>query len=141
MPELPAFRGLEHSLEHGGVAPEVIARTVRELQDHYLDLADEARRAGQDVPTAHAYAIRELGDEMALAGIVRRQRVLLRWSSRHPIAAACGHSVCCAVALPLVPVLYCAQRRETLARWGLSCGLAAVLTSSLLLALYSLFPY
>lgn len=141
MPELPAFRTLEHALERGGVAPEVIGRIVLELREHYLDLAAEAGRAGLDADAAHAYAVHELGDENELAGIVRQQDTLLQWSSRHPIAAACGPSVCCAVALPLVPVLYCAQRREALARWSLSCGLAALLTSSLLLALYSLFPY
>jgi hypothetical protein len=141
VPDLPTFEALERALVRGGVAPEIIDRTVVELREHYLDLAEEAERAGLDAESARAYAARELGDEIEIADLVGRQDNLLCWSSRHPIAAACGHSVCYAVALPLAPVLYCAKRREALARWGLSCGLAAIVTSSLFLAIYSLFPY
>lgn len=141
MPESPPFHELERALKRSGVIPDVIERTIVELGDHYLDLIDEAKRAGLDSISAESYASRQLGDEAEIAGIVRNHQELLHWSFRHPLAAACGRSVCCVFALPLVPVVYCAQRRETLARWGVSFGLASLLTASLFLALYSLFPY
>lgn len=141
MRETPAFRDLERALRRAGVIPEFVDRTIAELRDHYLDLTEEAACAGLDADAARAYATRVLGDELDIADVARHNDALLHWSRRYPLAAACGRSVVYAVAMPFVPVVYCAQRRECLARWGVSFGLASVLTASLLLALYSLFPY
>ena len=141
MRETPRFRDLEQALRHSGIDSGVVERTVLELQEHYLDLVDEAQRSGYRSYAAHAYAARTLGKVATIADVVRQHEELRGFSARHPMAAACGRSVCCAIALPLVPVLYCAQRREALMRWGVSFGLASLVTASLLLALYSLLPY
>ena len=140
MREMPAFSELEGALKRIGVQPRIIKRTITELQDHYVDLVAEAERAGFAPEAADDYARCKLGDAARIVDVVRQHAELMSWSSRHPLAAACGRSMICAIAIPVVPVVYCAQRRESLARWGLSVGLASVVTASLLLALYSMFP-
>lgn len=135
MPETPPFRELEHALSRSGVMADVIERTIGELKDHYVDLLEEAARSGIERAAAETYARERLGRELEIAAVVRRHDELLRWSLRHPFVAACGRSVAYTVAIPIVPVVYCAQRRESLARWSVSFGLATVVTASMLLAL------
>ena len=134
----PKFQSLQETLQRRGVAPVCIERMLDELRDHYTDLLIEARELGLGSEAAVAYARAHLGNDAELGDAVACQQILLTWSARHPLAAACGRSLAYAAAIPAVPVIYCVHRGPGIARWGASISLATLMTGSLLLGLYAL---
>ena len=141
MPDsVPRFRELQTTLLRSGISPTCIERMLDELRDHYFDLLEEAAALGLDDEAAATYATRHLGTDAVLGQAAACQTILLTWSARHPFATACGRSLAYAAAIPAVPVLYCAQRGPSIARWGASISLATLMTGSLLLGLYALMP-
>jgi hypothetical protein len=141
MPDsVPRFRELQTTLRRSGISPTCIDRMLDELRDHYFDLLDEAAELGLGEEAAVTYARQHLGTDAALGQAAASQAILLTWSARHPFAAACGRSLAYAAAIPAMPVLYCAHRGPSIARWSASISLATLMTGSLLLGLYALMP-
>jgi hypothetical protein len=136
MPERQAqFAELELLLHSEGIVDDCSKRLVEELQDHFQDLAAEAFSNGQDIRQACATALREIGAPGDIAAVAVQYRDLLSVSRRYPLIAGLAASL---VNAPALPVAYCTERRESIARWGASIGLAGVLTAGLLLTLQTM---
>lgn len=133
MPE-PLFRNLQRELQRGGVGRRYIERTIAELRDHYADLEQSEIGRGLSPQEAAASAAAAIGDEQTLAAAVLSRPELKQWSHRWPRTARLIRSTALVVAMPAVPVLYCAYRRDVIVRWGASIGLASLLTVGLFLA-------
>jgi hypothetical protein len=82
----PEFSYLEDKLLRGGIAPNQVKRTITELQDHYLDLFEEAMISGVSVEEAKQEALSSLGREQDLIKQMLSQKNLHTWSSRYPWA-------------------------------------------------------
>ncbi len=126
---------LELLLQRAGIVEDCSQRLVEELQDHFQDLAAEAFDNGQDVRQACATALREIGAPGDIAAVAVQYRELLSVSRRYPLIAGLATSL---VNAPALPVAYCADRRESIARWGASIGLAGMITAGLLLTLQTM---
>jgi len=137
MPD-PQFDELRKQLLGGGVSPRFIERTVLELREHYCDIEQDALESGATPAEAAAYARRALGDEQAIAGAVLARPELRDWSRQWPRAAACLGTLVAMAVLPVAPVVYCAYRGQSIARWSVSVSLAFLFTAAFLLGLKSL---
>jgi hypothetical protein len=134
MPE-PRFEGLKEDLLRGGIAPYYVNRTLLELREHYADLEADALGTGLSPHQAATQALAALGSEERLAHAVLARRELKSWVARCPWAAAVCRMLVALLALPLVPVVLCADRGTAIARWSASVGLSLLVTSGMLLAL------
>lgn len=137
MPE-PTFHRLRKELRRGGVSPRYIERTISELQDHYADIESAALDRGLPPEEAAAAARRGLGTDGAIAAAVLSEPSLKTWAHRWPRTAGALVTTAWVAVLPVVPFVYCAQRGEAIARWGLSASLAVLMTGALLLGMHSL---
>ena len=126
---------LELLLRREGIVDDCSQRLVDELQDHFQDLCAEAFSNGQDVRQACASALREIGAPADIAAVAVQYRDLLSVSRRYPLIAGLASSI---VNAPALPVAYCTDRRESIARWGASIGLAGMITAGLLLTLQTM---
>lgn len=133
MPE-PRFQSLRTQLQEGGVDGRYIERTIAELRDHYADIEQSEIGRGASPRAAAAAAAAAIGDERTIAAAVLSRPELRQWTQRWPRAARLLHSTALVAAMPVVPVIYCAYRRDVIVRWGASIGLASLLTLGLLLA-------
>jgi lambda repressor-like predicted transcriptional regulator len=82
----PRFSNLAGRLLSGGVAPRHVRRTIAELQDHYVDLHEEAVKRGLSQQSAEADALSRLGKEEDLVAEVLAKPELRSWASRWPWA-------------------------------------------------------
>ena len=82
----PEFSYLAEKLLRGGIAPRQVKRTVAELQDHYIDLYEEAIGHGISEEKAKQEAHSALGNEQDLIKEMLSQKKLLSWASRYPWA-------------------------------------------------------
>jgi len=80
----PEFSYLAEKLLRGGIAPRQVKRTVAELQDHYMDLYEEAIVHGISEERAAQDALSSLGKEQDLIKEILSQKKLLSWASRYP---------------------------------------------------------
>lgn len=136
MPERqPQFVELERLLRQAGVVNESSQRLVEELQDHYCDLCAAAIENGLDEKRARDRALCAIGAPADIVAVAAQHRDLLSISRRYPLIAGLAHGI---ASMPAMPVAYCAHRRESIARWGASVGLAAMLTAGLLLTLQTM---
>lgn len=140
------FVELEQLLNQAGIVPDSAQRLTEELRDHYEDRYAEAVDAGLRTEQAAAIAWQSLGSPDDIAAVAAQYRELMSVSHRHPLLAGLiqglahgvANSVLCVVASPALPVIYCAQRRESIARWSVSAGLAAMLTAGMLLSMQTI---
>jgi hypothetical protein len=137
MPD-PQFNELRKQLLGGGVSPRFIQRTVLELREHYCDIERDALEWGATPEEAAAYARRVLGDAQAIADAVLARPELRDWTQQWPRAATCLDTLVAMAVLPVAPVVYCAYRGQSIARWSLSVSLAFLVTAAFLLGLRSL---
>ncbi len=128
----PRFDWLKLALLERGVASRYVQRTVLELQDHYTDIENEAIAAGLSAHDAAAQARAALGSDKTIASVVIAHTELQDWAHRWPRAARYARAAVLLIVLPVVPVLYCAYRGSSIARWSLSASLALLVTGSLL---------
>jgi hypothetical protein len=135
----PEFKRLRLRLLESGVAPRFVERTILELQEHYSDIELDALNEGLSASAAAARARCALGSETALVAAVCAQPELLCWVHRWPQCARWLRSLAFYALLPAVPVVYCAQRGSSIARWSASVSLATILTSALLFAMQRIF--
>jgi hypothetical protein len=136
MPEPNAqLAEIEQLLRSEGVAEDCSQRLIEELQDHFQDLCAEAFATGQDIRQAYATAMRAIGAPRDIAAVAVQYRELLSVSRRYPLVAGLASSI---INAPALPVAYCADRRESIARWSASIGLAGMITAGLLLSLQTL---
>ncbi len=131
----PEFSELQRALVRAGVAPRYVCRTIQELTDHLDDIAADAIAAGADPAAARAAARAVLGTDQDLLAAVAARTELQSWAARWPRAAAIVNQSAFWLAMPFVPVIYCAQHRAAIARWGVSAGLGAVVTAGLLFSM------
>ncbi len=131
----PRFERLKRALLDGGVAGRYVQRTVLELQDHYTDIENEALAAGLSAHDAARQARAALGSEKSIAAVVIAHTELRDWTHRWPRAARYARTAVLLIVLPVVPVLYCAYRGPSIARWSISASLALLLTGGLLLGM------
>jgi len=131
-PELTRLRAM---LLEGGVAPCYVERTILELKEHYTDIEIDALNGGCSASAAAARARALLGSDAAIAAAVCAQQDLLCWSRRWPRCARSLHALALCAVLPAVPVIYCAERGGSIARWSASIGLAVLMTGALLFAM------
>lgn len=141
MPKRPLFRDVQKELRACSIAPVLISRALSELQEHYDDLYAEALDSGIPASEAALLARSRLGEPHVIASAYRSHAELTSWSSRHPIAAACGRCLATAFVAPVMPVIYCYYHGSDIARWGASVGLAILVTGGLLLGLVSVMPF
>jgi len=117
---------LRLTLIKGGVPFWRVGRTVAEIQDHFEDLQDEARRAGLTPDKAAADAAERLGDVSRLADEYLQCNELTSWWARSPVMQLC-----------LAGDGWISHPRSDIAlRWSFAALAAAVFTSSLLLVLH-----
>jgi hypothetical protein len=139
MPErLPQFAELQRLLRQAGIIDATTQRLLEELQDHFRDLRDAAIETGTDPLRACEMAQRSIGAPADIAAVAVQYRELLTLSQRYPYIAGLAHGIASAVCAPVLPVHYCAERRDSIARWGASVGLAGMITAALLLSLHSM---
>ena len=116
---------LRLSLIKGGVPIWRVGRTVAEIQDHYEDLQEEARRAGLSPDQAAADAAARLGDVTALADRYLQCGDLTSGWARSSVVQLC-----------IAGDGWMSHGRYDIAvRWGFAALAAAVFTSTLLLVL------
>jgi hypothetical protein len=137
MPE-PESAGLKMRLLSGGVSVSIVRRTLLELQEHYADLEAASLEAGASAKQAAAEARAALGTDASLAAAILARDDLKDWAHRWPRAARYVRGTALVLLLPAVPVVYCACRRASIARWSASVSLGIAITGGLLLALRSL---
>ena len=133
----PQFAELQGLLRQAGIVDGASQRLLEELQDHYCDLLSEADKAGLDSRRARERALQSLGSPQDIAAAAAQYRELLSFSGRHPLLAEFSRGLVLAAGVPALPLRYCAQRRESIVRWGASVGLAVMLTAGLLLSMQS----
>jgi len=131
----PRFERLKLALLEGGVASRYVQRTILELQDHYTDIENEAIAAGLSARDAAAQARAALGSNKSIASAVIAHTELRDWTHRWPRAARYARAAVLLVVLPVAPLLYCACRGPSIARWSISASLALLVTGSLLLGM------
>jgi len=83
---LEPFESLREALLRAGVAPAHVRRYVRELSEHFSDLAGEELKAGRSLAEARAAARARLGADEALAGAMLAEPSLRSWTGRAPWA-------------------------------------------------------
>ena len=133
MPNRAPFESMRLELLQGGVSPIYVERTIIELSEHYEDLERDALDAGLSKEEAERVARTALGGEQALTAAVLARPELLSWSRRWPTLAFCVRSAAAIGVLPALPVLYCVDRGQFIARWGGALS-GALLIVGLLLA-------
>jgi hypothetical protein len=129
------FEALRLELLRGGVSPIYVERTIIELGEHYEDLERDALGAGMSREDAARAARTALGSEQALVRAVLARPELLSWSRRWPTLALCVRSAAAVGILPALPILYCVDRGQYIARWGGAIGIAVLLVGLLLASL------
>lgn len=134
----PQFVELNRLLRSAGIAQDCSRRLVEELQDHYQDLYTAARADGFDAQHARALARSSIGSCADIAASAAQYQQLLSVSGRWPLMTQLAHGLLSVAAIPAAPLHYCAQRREPIARWGASIGLATMMTAGLLLTLHGM---
>jgi len=78
------WRNIRYQLLKGGIAPGKIDRTIRELQEHYLDLKNKALEDGVSEREAEQRASAALGDEQTLVVEYLNKPELQSFTSRFP---------------------------------------------------------
>jgi len=131
MPQ-PDLVGLERALLAAGVAPRFARRTVEELGDHCADAEADAIAAGYAPAEAARIVRATIGRDADIVAAVSAQAALLQWSRRWPRSARCLTTVS---ALPVAPIVYCAEHGPAIARWSVSASLATLVTAMLLFSL------
>jgi len=133
--ENPQFAELERLLWRSGVSDDCSQRLLEELRDHLCDLVAEEREIGTDATQAVARALLALGRPKDIAAAAAQRTELLAFSHRHPFLRDVTRGLVSVAAIPALPVYFCAQRRDFIARWCASVGLAGLLTAALLLSM------
>jgi len=136
--EDPQFAELERLLWCSGVSDDCSQRLLEELQDHFCDLVAEERAGGCDPAQAVARSLLALGRPKDIAAAAAQRTELLAFSHRHPFLRDVTRGLVTAAAIPALPVYFCAQRRDSIARWCASVGLAGLLTAALLLSMHTM---
>src|SRR5690606_30929920 len=117
MPSDPQVDALMRELLESGVAPKYILRLKSELEDHCLDLEDEALRFGVSVEAAADDARCRLGDPSTIAGAFARHPELRSWvynaSWLAPLLWAAA-----AICLPFAMLVRAIVQRDTLMRYA-----------------------
>jgi hypothetical protein len=136
-PNMPAlsFKRLALELKAAGAANNTIARMLLELREHCEDAEADALGRGLSPGEARRQAEESLGSCDAIVAAVVARSNLLDWRHRWPHSARCVDSIACCLSLPAAPFVYCANHPAGLVRWGVSSGLGACITASMLLAL------
>ena len=129
------FEALRLELLRGGVSPIYVERTIIELGEHYEDLERDALGAGMSREEAAKAAHTALGSEQTIIHAVLARPELLSWSRRWPTLALCVRSAAAIGILPALPILYCVDRSQYIARWGGAIGVAVLLVGLLLASL------
>jgi hypothetical protein len=126
------FEALKLELRKGGVAPVYVERTLLELEEHYLDLEQDALAAGLSRAEAERAARAALGSEQAIATAVLARPELREWSVRYPRAAAYLRSATTIGLIPGMPVMFCIEHRPELTRWAAAVAAAAAFIGAIL---------
>jgi hypothetical protein len=129
------FEALRLELLRGGVSPIYVERTIIELGEHYEDLERDALGAGMSREEAAKAARTALGPEHVIVEAVLARPELLSWSRRWPRLALCVRSAAAIGILPALPILYCVDRGQYIARWGSAIGIAVLIVGLLLASL------
>jgi hypothetical protein len=131
----PDFDTLAQELRAVGAAPSVITRIIEELGDHCADAEAVALEGGLAREQARRAALNSLGSIVEIVAAVAERSELLDWRHRWPHSARYVDRLTCCLVAPAAPFVYCAMHPAWLLRWGLSSGLAACVTASMLLGL------
>ncbi len=131
MPET-RFEALKLELQKGGIAPVYIARTLLELEEHYIDLERDALAAGLSPEEAERAARSALGSEQSIAAAILAQTELLDWSVRYPRVATCLRSATTIGLIPGMPLMFCIEHRPEVTRWTVAVIAAATLICTIL---------
>jgi len=133
MPSRAQFESMRLELLQGGISPRYVERTLIELSEHCEDLERDALVAGLSPYEAARVARAALGSDEVLTAAVLARPELVSWSRRWPTLALCVRSAAAIGVLPALPVLYCVDRGQYIARWGGALS-GALLIVGLLLA-------
>lgn len=131
------FNALATRLLKIGIAPGHAHRAANELRDHYDDLVDHAVDEGANGAIARFQATQQLGEIDDFVAEMGSRRELKTWPYRYPHLAVLVFPLGCLVMLPAIPVFSGIANAATLARWGVSLLLAALVTAGMLLVMWT----
>ncbi|MBN1238586.1 MAG: energy transducer TonB [Gammaproteobacteria bacterium] len=131
----PEFDALLRQLLRTGVAPKYVTRLTAELQDHYRDLEDEARRAGVPADQIRADARERLGRCSAIADEFDRHPELLSWICTSEWLATLLRSVASGYVAVCTPLRALAAGPDALMRYTAAGAAGAAVTAVLLLSM------
>lgn len=131
----PDLDTLADELLRAGIAPDVVGRTVAELDDHFEDLVLEQRQRGLERDAAERFALQQLGNLDVVAECMRAEPGLRSWAWRWPKLALVVYPIACLAALPAVPFIAGVEHRESVARWMAGLLIAGLFTASMFLVL------
>ena len=138
MPEISdndGFTALETDLLQAGGAPRHVNRIVSELEDHVIDLRDEALERGMSENDARAFAMRRIGDQGDIAARMVAVPNMRAWIYRYPRVARLYLPVAYALLLPAFPVFAGIANAGMVLRWTAALMLSAGVTASMMLIL------
>lgn len=135
MPPDPHLDALIKQLLDSGVAPKYILRLTSELEDHCVDLEDEALRSGVPAEAAANDARSRLGEASTIAREFSKHPELRSWIYNAwwleaLLRAAAG--TCLLFAMPVRAFV----QSETLMRFAAAAVAGAMMTLGMLLAMY-----
>ena len=138
MPEISnnnGFTALETDLLQAGVAARHVRRIVSELEDHAIDLRDEALQRGMSETDARDFAMRRIGDQGEIAARMVAITDLRAWIYRYPRIARLYLPVAYALLLPAFPFFAGIANAGIVLRWTAALMLSAGFTASMMLML------
>jgi TonB family protein len=137
----PEVEALLRQLLDSGVAPRYVARLTSELRDHYLDLQQEARRAGVPSDEAAADARERLGQCATIAREFARHPELLSWVYTSPLLAALLRALAGGYVALCMPIRALAVGPDALVRYTAAGAAGAAVTIAMLLSMvFALSP-
>lgn len=129
----PDFGQLRLELLEAGISPRNVARTVRELGDHYDDLEAEGLAYGLSPQDARAMALQRLGKQSDIADRLGSCRELKSWIYRYPGVARLVLPIAYVAMVPIAHVPAGIELATVIMRWGACLILSAAVTSLMLL--------
>jgi hypothetical protein len=131
----PDFHALERRLLKRGILPAHARRAVRELEEHYDDLVDEALATGASENAAMSAATDSLGDFGDFQAAMAAQDSLRGWAWRWPRVAQFIYPVAFALALPAVPFYAGIRNAPVIGRWLTCLFMGGFVTAAMFLFL------
>ena len=131
----PDLARLRSSLLRSGIALRHVQRAQLELDEHFVDLVDDAISSGMDRREAERRAVEELGDVDVIASAICARPELRSWAASFPRLALVFYPLACVAVLPAVPVIAGVANASHVVRWIACAIVSGFVTATILLVL------